>query len=241
MTQNGSNHWDRLTSQPQSSFWAECCVPQSAWIRYWVVAFSVGLVGWFVQPGVAQNLLWQQRDPVMVNPYADVKARRPGDLLVVRINERSNVQNRDLRLMQKRNRSSSAANLGTAFSGDLGGVNGGLGFEQGSSGLRSFNGDAEFRSERGFVDQFTVAVTDITPNGNLLVTGTRNVMLEGDQRTLVLTGVVRAADILPDNTIPSSRVSNLDIRYLANAEIGAEDKFINQGWLGRKLNRWWPH
>lgn len=192
--------------------------------------------------GFAQtSSLWQRRDPRLTNMFADVKARRPGDLLVIRINERSDVENKDQRLMQKQNSSSSDASGNFNLAGDFGSTDGGLGFEQDSSAARNFQGNTQFKSEREFMDQFTVMVIDTTPNGNLLVSGTRHVELEGDRRTLVLTGTVRASDILPDNSIPSQKVANLDIRYASSGRDGAEQKFINQGWLGKRLNRIWPH
>ncbi len=185
--------------------------------------------------------LWQRRDPRLTNQFADVKARRPGDLLVVRINERSDVENIDQRTMQKQNSSSSDASANISGSGSVDLPSGGLNFDQDSSAARNFRGNTQFRSEREFIDQFTVMVVDITPNGNLLISGTRHVALEGDKRTLVLTGTVRAVDILPDNSIASQRVSNLDIRYASVEGEGAEQKFINQGWLGKKLNWAWPY
>ncbi len=190
---------------------------------------------------VGQNSLWQRRDPALVNQFTDVKARRPGDLLIVQINELSAVQNRDQRLMQKQNSSSSEAGVSGGLSGFFGAKAGEMSFDQDSAASRNFNGNSQFRSERGFIDQFTVTVVDVNPNGNLLITGTRNVNVEGDLRRLVLTGIVRASDILPDNTISSQRVANLDIRYESTGESGAEQKFINQGWLGRKLNKVWPY
>jgi flagellar L-ring protein precursor FlgH len=191
--------------------------------------------------GQTSSSLWQRRDPVMLNPYLDAKARRPGDLLVVQINERSDVDNRDLRLMQKNNRSKSDASVGGGVSGFFGSDVGEMSFDQESAASRQFNGNSQFRSERGFIDQFTVTIVDITPNGNLLISGKRQVGLEGDTRTLVLTGMVRAVDITAANTIPSSKVANLDIQYEAREDEGAERRFINQGWLGKKLNKWWPY
>jgi flagellar L-ring protein precursor FlgH len=186
-----------------------------------------------------QTSLWQRRDPALANQFADVKASRPGDLLVVVINERSDVENRDQRLLQKQNSSSSEASFNYAANGDISNGSGGIGFDQDSAASRDFNGNTQYRSEREFLDRFTVTVVDTTPNGNLLVSGTRHVSLEGDQRTLVLTGIVRAVDVLANNSVPSQRVANLDIRYAS--DYGAEQKFINQGWLGKKLNRWWPY
>ncbi len=185
--------------------------------------------------------MWLRRDPTMVNPLADAKARRPGDLLIIRVNERSDVDNRDQRLMQKQSESESEASVDAGVSGVVGDKAGGMDFNQGSSGSRRFNGNSQFLSERQLLDQLTIMVVDTTPNGNLLINGTRQVSLEGDQRTMIVTGVVRAIDILPDNSISSSRIGALDIRYESTGNSGAEQKFINQGWLGKKLNRLWPH
>ncbi len=209
-------------------------------IRF-VIGFLIASCSASAQLWAQPSSLWQRRDPVLVNPYADAKARRPGDLLVIRINERSDVENRDQRLMQKQNSSSSDAKVGAGFTGFLGNSNGAMNFDQETGAARNFNGNSQFRSEREFIDRFTVTVIDITPNGNLLVSGTRLVALEGDERTLVLTGIVRASDILADNTVPSSRVADLDIRYESSGTKGAEQRFINQGWLGKAFNRIWPH
>lgn len=208
---------------------------------YFFIFVLLTLAGLSTEAAAQSSSLWQRRDPNVVNQFADVKARRPGDLLVIRINEKSNVQNKDQRLLQKQNESSSDASTTFNVAGDLGDGTGGLDFEQDSSASRNFNGNTQYKSERAFVDQFTVTVIDVNPNGNLLVSGTRHVALEGDQRTLILTGIVRASDVMPDNSISSLKVADLDIRYDTTGKEGAEEKFINQGWLGRKLNRIWPY
>lgn len=188
-----------------------------------------------------QPSLWQRRDSRMVNLVSDVKARQIGDLLFVTINEQSDVENRDQRLMTKQNSSSSEANGNYGFSGDLGGAAAGLNFDQDSAASRNFNGNTQFRSAREFIDRFTVTVVDVLPNGNLLISGARNVSLEGDNRKLILTGLVRSTDINIDNSVSSRMVSNLVIEYESDQHQSPEGKFINQGWLGRKLNKWWPH
>ncbi|MEQ1904048.1 MAG: flagellar basal body L-ring protein FlgH [Pirellulaceae bacterium] len=185
--------------------------------------------------------MWLRRDPVLINSTADSKARRPGDLLIIRVNERSDVDNRDQRLMQKQSESDSDASVDAGVSGIVGDKAGGMDFNQASSGSRRFNGNSQFLSERQLLDQLTITVVDTTPNGNLLINGTRQVSLEGDQRTMIVTGVVRAIDIQPDNSISSTKIGALDIRYESTGNGGAEQKFINQGWLGKKLNRIWPH
>ena len=176
----------------------------------------------------------------MVDLIADVKARRRGDLLFVEINEQSDVENRDLRTLSKQNSSSTDATGTYGLGGGLGTAAGNLNYDQETEANREFSGNTQYRSEREFIDRFTVTVVDVLPNGNLLISGTRNVSLEGDSRTLALTGIVRSVDVTINNTVSSQLVSNLNIRYESEPP-SPEGKFINQGWLGKKLNQWWPH
>ncbi len=184
-----------------------------------------------------ESQIWLRRKRSTTNPYVDVKARRPGDLLVVLINERSDVENLDRRSLNKSG--SSDASISGSYSFSPGSTGTGTLSEQ-TSGSRTFDGNTQFQSEREFLDRFTVSVIDVLPNGNLLIQGHRKVAIEGDQKSLVLTGVVRQVDVSLENTISSQDVAQLDIRYLSTARNGAERKFINQGWLGRAFNKWWP-
>ncbi len=200
------------------------------------LGFSIG-----VSNTADAQSLWQRRDARMNNPYSDVRAHAAGDLLFVTINEQSDVQNKDKRTLKKTNSSSSNADGTYTVGGGLGAAAGNLGFDQNSAANRLFNGDTQYKSEREFIDRFTVMVVDTLPNGNLLISGSRNVSLEGDNRNLVLTGVVRGVDVNRNNSVSSQMISNLMIRYETADDGGAERKFINQGWLGRKFNRAWPY
>jgi flagellar L-ring protein precursor FlgH len=82
-----------------------------------------------------------------------------------------------------------------------------------------------------------VTIVDRLPNENLLIAGRRKVTIDGDTRTLLLTGVVRAIDVTTNNTISSRLVSQLELSY---ENEGVESKFLNQGWMGKKFNKWWP-
>ena len=184
--------------------------------------------------------LWERRSPRMVDRYSDVKANRPGDLLVITINQRSDVRNKDNRKMGNTANSTSKLSGDYGLSGALGGGAGGLTADHETEAIRNFKGNTEFKSEREFLDTFTVTVVDVLENGNMLVSGTRDVWIGDDKRRLVLTGIVRPADVTPTNTVPSSQVGDLMIRYAKDQAEGAEDRFLNQGWLGRHLNRWLP-
>ena len=72
---------------------------------------------------------------------------------------------------------------------------------------------------------------------NLWIVGTRRIHVEGDERCLYLSGIVRPIDVRPDNTIPSTMVGDLRIRSSGK---GAETKFTRQGWFSKGANKLWP-
>lgn len=194
------------------------------------------------QPVAAQsNAMWNRRDSRFINLVADVKAHQPGDLLFILIQEQSDIENRAQRTMRKQNNSKSEGQASYSLGGDVGTASANGNFDQESAASRDFTGNTQLLVEQEFNDQFTVKVIDVLPNGNLLVAGTRSVLIEGDTRKLKLTGVVRGVDISTRNSIPSNLVSELQLSYATAEDDGAERRFLNQGWLGKKLNKLWPH
>lgn len=176
--------------------------------------------------------LWDKRDQRKAFLFRDLKARSIGDILTIAITENTDVDNSDSRGLSKQ--SSSTANGGFGYSGVSAGS---AAAEINSQSQRDFAGDVNFSSARQFQDRFSVTVIDILPNGNLVVAGTRNVLVEGDEKTLTVTGIVRGDDIRNDNSVRSSSVANLDIKLSGK---GTEQDFVKQGWLARKVNKLWP-
>src|SRR5438034_2558902 len=59
----------------------------------------------------------------------------------------------------------------------------------------------------------TARISDVLPNGDMVVEGVREVEINGDRQIVVLTGVVRGADIDQSNMVMSSEIGQLRIRY----------------------------
>jgi flagellar L-ring protein precursor FlgH len=80
----------------------------------------------------------------------------------------------------------------------------------------------------------TARVVEVLPNGDLVLEGVREVDINGDRQIIVLTGVVRTADVLPDNSVLSPKVGQFRIRYFGQGLI--KDN-LKPGWLVRILNK----
>jgi len=80
----------------------------------------------------------------------------------------------------------------------------------------------------------TARVADVLPNGDLVIEGVREIDINGDMQVVVLTGVVRVADLAPGNVVPSTSVGQLRIQYFGR---GLMKDSLSPGWLLRVLNK----
>ena len=198
-----------------------------------LLLLSCGFAALDSNAAFGQSQIWRNRNPRFVNPYGGTQGRNVGDLVTILVDETSDIRNQDRRGMSKSTANGGNVDMGYGGSGASGSAS--ANFSSDSN--RSFDGDTNFESARRFSDRFTVPVLDRLPNGNLIVGGKRRIIVEGEERILLVSGIVRDLDISDNNTVSSKSVSNLDIRYRAT---GTEPKFNRQGWLGRQVNRAWP-
>lgn len=177
--------------------------------------------------------MWANRTQSQIASFRDTRARSVGDLITVTINQRTDVQNQDSRVLSKS--TNADGSLDTGYGGS--GTSGNITADYQTSSQRNFDGSTSFNSARNFSSRFTVVVLDVQPNGNMLIGGIESIKIAGDKRTLVLSGIVRAVDIRADNSVNSQLVANLELEY---AEKGVETEYTRQGWLMRKITKIWP-
>jgi flagellar L-ring protein precursor FlgH len=82
-----------------------------------------------------------------------------------------------------------------------------------------------------------VLVTQVLPNGNLVIQGQKRLSLSEGSETVRLSGIVSAADIQPDNTVLSSRIAGAQIAYQGTGELA---DFAKVSWGTRFFNKVWP-
>lgn len=80
----------------------------------------------------------------------------------------------------------------------------------------------------------TARISDVLPSGDMVIEGVREIEINGDRQIVVLTGVVRGADIDQSNMVMSSEIGQLRIRYFGQ---GLMKDNLKPGWLIRALNK----
>ena len=93
-----------------------------------------------------------------------------------------------------------------------------------------FTGEGNSAQSNSLAGEITVTIAKRYSNGNLLVRGQKWISINQGREYVRVEGIVRQADVRPDNTVLSSKVANATIAYggqgaLANANA--------KGWLAR--------
>jgi flagellar L-ring protein precursor FlgH len=93
-----------------------------------------------------------------------------------------------------------------------------------------FSGKGENSSSNDFTGTITVTVIEVYPNGNLLVSGEKQIGLKEGEEFVRFSGVVNPNTITGANTVQSTQVADARIEFKANGFI---DTAQVMGWLGR--------
>jgi flagellar L-ring protein precursor FlgH len=169
----------------------------------------------------------------MTGLTGDIRARRPNDLLTIRVEENiAATGTADASLAKS---TSTGIGISTLF-GLQNKIPSGFGLgdlatHQADSG---FAGSGSTARASALSATLSARVAEVLPNGDLLVEGVREIEINGDRQIVVLTGVARVVDIGPGNVISSAALGQLRIRYFGR---GLTKGSTTPGWLLRLLNK----
>jgi flagellar L-ring protein precursor FlgH len=104
----------------------------------------------------------------------------------------------------------------------------------GAASNSKFDGAGATTRSAQFAAIMTARVVQVLPNGDLVLEGARELDINGDRQVVVLTGLVRQADISPYNVVLSTSIAQLRIRYFGR---GLMKDSLQPGWLTRILNK----
>jgi flagellar L-ring protein precursor FlgH len=98
------------------------------------------------------------------------------------------------------------------------------------SGSAEFAGSGDTATSESLTASLTAQVTDVLPNGILVIHGERLVTLGKEEVRMILSGMVRRRDVTTTNTVLSSQVADARIRYVSTGEV---TRGSSPGWLAR--------
>jgi flagellar L-ring protein precursor FlgH len=101
----------------------------------------------------------------------------------------------------------------------------------------TFKGSGSTTRETALSTTITARVKAVLPNGYLVVEGVRELRLNNENQTLLLTGVVRPEDISSRNIVPSGAIAQMEVRLQGH---GLVSQPLKPGWLFRVLSGVFP-
>lgn len=182
-------------------------------------------------PALSAQSLWIAARP-MPSLTSDAIARQVGDILTVLISEKQTIKNKEQSDFGKSGSLSAALTsfdvLPNAFN-TLPAMT--------AEHSRQFSGDGQYDKEGSFQTRLSVVVIDVQPNGNLIIEGRRQVLMDKEKKTVRITGVVRPYDITGFNTVMSESIANASIVYEGD---GPLSRATSKGWLSELVDHVWP-
>lgn len=171
--------------------------------------------------------------------YADRKASRAGDILTVVISEsvaQSTSQSKSSSKSSSIDAGISSFLFPAAASG-LGKHNGALP-ATGMTAENEFSGTGAVNNTQSLSGRAAVLVTDVLPNGNLVIEGARVITFAGETQYVVLHGIVRGDDVTSANTVASTNVADVRVEFITEGELTDAQK---RGWLTKLFDKLRPY
>ena len=164
--------------------------------------------------------------------FGDLKARNVGDVVTVRIVESSRGNKNASTKTEKDSSLSTSISAFFGMSSDKlsqAGV--------GAEASEKHDGSGSTSRSSDLTAVLTAKVIDRLPNGNLVIDGRREVIVNNETQFISLSGIVRPEDIGPGNMVLSTYISDARITYTGDGVIGDKQRV---GWFVRIMDKVWP-
>jgi flagellar L-ring protein precursor FlgH len=157
--------------------------------------------------------------------FEDRRARFIGDTITINIAEKTSASK------NSENKTSRSQSINVSTPSIVGlPFKGAQGTALNASDANAFDGKGQNTSTNDFTSTITVTVIEVYPNGNLLVSGEKQIGLKEGEEFIRFSGVVNPNYISAQNTVSSTQVADARIEYKANGFI---DQAQVMGWLSR--------
>ncbi len=169
----------------------------------------------------------------------DPVASRIGDILVIKVDEKDLASHQADTTLNKSDATTygmpAALGFIAALKAKYPGVDPTTLFSSTSD--QKFTGQGAINRQGQVTATLPVRVIDVLPSSDLVVEGSKVVMVGNEEHQIYVSGVVRRIDVADDDTIPSSRIADAEVEYTGRGDISDTQR---RGWLGRVLSKLWP-
>src|SRR5437588_3350381 len=163
------------------------------------------------------NSLWRNGSRAF---FRDQRAARVGDIMTVTVNitDKANIANETQRSRTNKEDSGITDFIGSKTLGvQAQKVLPGRILTADST--ASSDGKGSVNRQEALQTNVAAVVTQVLPNGNLVVEGKQEIRVNFEIRELIVAGIVRPEDIQSDNTIDSSKIAQARIAYGGRGQI----------------------
>ncbi|MFA6596779.1 MAG: flagellar basal body L-ring protein FlgH [Ignavibacteriaceae bacterium] len=168
-------------------------------------------------------LLYSQemRQNAFKSLFSDQKANKVGDAITILVVESSQASN------NAETQASRSSSLSLTAKGQVGktavpGADLGLGTNN------EFSGSGATKTTGMIKTKISATIDSVLQNGNLLVRGSRKIVINGEEQIVKIKGIVRSSDIAADNSVLSYNISEAEIEFTGS---GLIERSQSPGWI----------
>ncbi len=171
--------------------------------------------------------------------YTDLRAHQVGDIIVVDIVENSSASKKNDTKSERTGEYSANIPNFLGLAGRLTPSSADDRTKPLISATTTTKTDGKSKMEKSDTITASIACTviEVLPNGNLIIKGSRETLVNSENQHIVLQGVVRPVDVTTGNTVRSTQVADARIYYTGRGTLSDKQQ---AGWGMRLLDAIWP-
>ena len=176
--------------------------------------------------------------------FADSRARRVGDIVVVKLVENTKAQNKAETTADKESGNNYQVNamFGNSKYGFLPLVNVGPVASMGVPALNTastsdLSATGKTKRENYVTSSLAARVLRVLPGGLLQIEGAREIRVNDETEYMVVRGMIRSRDVDSDNSVYSTQIADASIQYYGKGVLADKQK---PGWFTRLMDNVWP-
>ena len=187
------------------------------WFRISVVSFVFLLMG----ITLFADSMWNATQPSL---YSTMRSTKVGEVITIYISESTDAaqgagtktskeSNIDGNILSSWDQVARALGTGDAMRKE---------YQLKAGGGDTYNGQGQTTRTSKVKAVISAVVSDILDNGNLYIVGDHQVRVNDEAETIHISGIVRPADISPENTVYSYQIAKADVSVKGSGVVGSK-------------------